>query len=233
MIDYTSRRAAHRDRHQNPSGAGARAPQIARSYVTALWIRCARWPDVRMDQGSMRCDANVNVSWPGRPNFRLTETKNVNSLKSVEVAVRYETWKARALFYARVVGSAGKPDTFTELAIPAGPHQRPPRTIGTSRSRIWPVAPIATVERLRARRSRIAVAEPQEDSAGGAGFLTQKDLGQRRQAQHPLLPPSSTARPAGGAWVGKLPGGANEAGHRADDWPSPCPGRSQHAGIGR
>src|SRR6195952_1409326 len=74
-------------------GAGDRAPQIARAYVTALrdLLRVLDVSDVRMDQGSMRCDANVSLKPRGAAEFGTrTETKNVNSLKSVEVAVRYE-----------------------------------------------------------------------------------------------------------------------------------------------
>src|SRR6201986_782588 len=74
-------------------GAGARAPQIARAYVTALrdLLRALDVSDVRMDQGSMRCDSNVSLKPTGAVEFGIrSETKNVNSLKSVEVAVRYE-----------------------------------------------------------------------------------------------------------------------------------------------
>ncbi|BBY32367.1 aspartyl/glutamyl-tRNA amidotransferase subunit B [Mycolicibacter minnesotensis] len=75
------------------TGAGERAPQIARAYVTALrdLLRALDVSDVRMDQGSMRCDANVSLKPTGAAEFGTrTETKNVNSLKSVEVAVSYE-----------------------------------------------------------------------------------------------------------------------------------------------
>jgi aspartyl-tRNA(Asn)/glutamyl-tRNA(Gln) amidotransferase subunit B len=75
------------------TGAGERAPQIARAYVTALrdLLRALGVSDVRMDQGSMRCDANVSLKPIGADRFGTrTETKNVNSLKSVEVAVQYE-----------------------------------------------------------------------------------------------------------------------------------------------
>ncbi|OMC13414.1 aspartyl/glutamyl-tRNA amidotransferase subunit B [Mycolicibacter heraklionensis] len=75
------------------TGAGERAPQIARAYVTALrdLLRALDVSDVRMDQGSMRCDANVSLKPTGATEFGTrTETKNVNSLKSVEVAVSYE-----------------------------------------------------------------------------------------------------------------------------------------------
>jgi aspartyl-tRNA(Asn)/glutamyl-tRNA(Gln) amidotransferase subunit B len=74
-------------------GTGERAPEVARAYVTALrdLLRALGVSDVRMDQGSMRCDSNVSLKPIGVTEFGIrSETKNVNSLKSVEVAVRYE-----------------------------------------------------------------------------------------------------------------------------------------------
>ncbi len=81
-------------------GTGARAPEIARAYVTALrdLLRALDVSDVRMDQGSMRCDSNVSLKPIGQAEFGTrTETKNVNSLKSVEVAVRYEMRRQAAV----------------------------------------------------------------------------------------------------------------------------------------
>src|SRR5581483_12017698 len=81
-------------------GAADRAPEIARAYVTALrdLLRALGVSDVRMDQGSMRCDANVSLMPTGATQFGTrTETKNVNSLKSVEVAVRYEMQRQGAV----------------------------------------------------------------------------------------------------------------------------------------
>src|SRR5271166_1617494 len=81
-------------------GAGARAPETARAYVTALreLLLALGVSDVRMDQGSMRCDANVSLMPKGATEFGTrTETKNVNSLKSVEVAVRYEMQRQGAV----------------------------------------------------------------------------------------------------------------------------------------
>ena len=81
-------------------GAGERAPEIARAYVTALrdLLRGLGVSDVRMDQGSMRCDSNVSLKPIGQAEFGTrTETKNVNSLKSVEVAVRYEMRRQAAV----------------------------------------------------------------------------------------------------------------------------------------
>ncbi|MFB9907974.1 Asp-tRNA(Asn)/Glu-tRNA(Gln) amidotransferase subunit GatB [Allokutzneria oryzae] len=74
-------------------GAGERAPEIAKAYVGALrdLLRALDVSDVRMDQGSLRCDANVSLMPKGANVFGTrTETKNVNSLRSVERAVRYE-----------------------------------------------------------------------------------------------------------------------------------------------
>ena len=81
-------------------GTGERAPEIARAYVTALrnLLRGLGVSDVRMDQGSMRCDSNVSLKTAGATEFGTrTETKNVNSLKSVEVAVRYEMRRQAAV----------------------------------------------------------------------------------------------------------------------------------------
>lgn len=81
-------------------GTADRAPEIARAYVTALrdLLRGLGVSDVRMDQGSMRCDSNVSLKPIRKAEFGTrTETKNVNSLKSVEVAVRYEMRRQAAV----------------------------------------------------------------------------------------------------------------------------------------
>ncbi|WP_019854927.1 Asp-tRNA(Asn)/Glu-tRNA(Gln) amidotransferase subunit GatB [Actinopolyspora mortivallis] len=75
------------------TGAGERAPEVARAYVTALrdLLRSMGVSDVRMDQGSLRCDANVSLAPKGETGFGTrTETKNVNSFRSIERAVRFE-----------------------------------------------------------------------------------------------------------------------------------------------
>ncbi len=82
------------------TGTGARAPEVARAYVTALrdLLKALDVSDVRMDQGSLRCDANVSLMEKSASELGTrTETKNVNSLKSVEVAVRYEMRRQAAV----------------------------------------------------------------------------------------------------------------------------------------
>ena len=73
-------------------GTGALAPEVARAYVTELRdvLRTLDVSDVRMEQGSLRCDVNTSLNLPGDDWGTRTETKNVNSLRSVERAVRSE-----------------------------------------------------------------------------------------------------------------------------------------------
>ncbi|MBW8171852.1 Asp-tRNA(Asn)/Glu-tRNA(Gln) amidotransferase subunit GatB [Ornithinimicrobium sp. Arc0846-15] len=95
------------------TGAGERAPEIARAYVSVLrdLLKALGVSDVRMEQGSMRCDANVSLrpkAGDGAtsaeqlavPLGTRTETKNVNSLRSVERAVRYEMTRHAAVLDA-------------------------------------------------------------------------------------------------------------------------------------
>ncbi|MFW6599567.1 Asp-tRNA(Asn)/Glu-tRNA(Gln) amidotransferase subunit GatB [Propionibacteriaceae bacterium Y2011] len=82
------------------TGTGAKAPEVARAYVTMLrdLLRALGVSDVRMEHGSLRCDANVSLMPKGATEFGTrTETKNVNSLRSVERAIRYEMTRHGAI----------------------------------------------------------------------------------------------------------------------------------------
>ncbi|HEX6497748.1 MAG TPA: Asp-tRNA(Asn)/Glu-tRNA(Gln) amidotransferase subunit GatB [Micromonosporaceae bacterium] len=83
-------------------GTGANAPRVARAYVTELRdvVRSLGVSDVRMEQGSLRCDVNTSLNRPGEPWGTRTETKNVNSLRSVERAVRAEMIRQAAVLDA-------------------------------------------------------------------------------------------------------------------------------------
>jgi aspartyl-tRNA(Asn)/glutamyl-tRNA(Gln) amidotransferase subunit B len=66
---------------------------VARAYVTELReiVQTLGVSDVRMEQGSLRCDVNISLNPVGAGEWGTrTETKNVNSLRSVERAVRFE-----------------------------------------------------------------------------------------------------------------------------------------------
>jgi aspartyl-tRNA(Asn)/glutamyl-tRNA(Gln) amidotransferase subunit B len=72
---------------------GKYAPQVARAYVAALRdiLRGLKVSDVKMEQGSLRCDVNLSLSPAGSGELGTrSETKNVNSLRSVERAVSGE-----------------------------------------------------------------------------------------------------------------------------------------------
>ncbi|WP_370614994.1 Asp-tRNA(Asn)/Glu-tRNA(Gln) amidotransferase subunit GatB [Mumia sp. Pv 4-285] len=74
-------------------GAGKYAPQVARAYVASLreLVKALDVSDARMEQGSMRCDVNLSLAPKGVDVLGTrSETKNVNSLRSVERAARYE-----------------------------------------------------------------------------------------------------------------------------------------------
>jgi aspartyl-tRNA(Asn)/glutamyl-tRNA(Gln) amidotransferase subunit B len=82
---------------------GALAPVVARAYVTELrdLLRALEVSDVRMEEGSLRCDVNTSISPRGSGIWGLrTETKNVNSLRSVERAVRFEIERQAAVLDA-------------------------------------------------------------------------------------------------------------------------------------
>ena len=75
------------------TGTGKYAPEVARAYVSELRdiLRGLGVSDVKMEQGSLRCDANVSLRLIGIEKLGTrSETKNVNSLRSVERAVRGE-----------------------------------------------------------------------------------------------------------------------------------------------
>src|SRR4051795_2592623 len=80
-------------------GLGEIAPEVARAYVTELRdiVRSLGVSDVRMEQGSLRCDVNTSLNKPGEEWGTRTETKNVNSLRSVERAVRSEIIRQTSL----------------------------------------------------------------------------------------------------------------------------------------
>ena len=107
------------------TGTGADAPVAARLYVTELrdLLRSLGVSDVRMEEGSLRCDVNTSLAPRGASQWGTrTETKNVNSLRSVERAVHFEIERQAAVLDARRPGHPG------DQALPRGHrhhHLRP------------------------------------------------------------------------------------------------------------
>ncbi|HEV3171642.1 MAG TPA: Asp-tRNA(Asn)/Glu-tRNA(Gln) amidotransferase subunit GatB, partial [Actinocrinis sp.] len=84
---------------------GHLAPAVARAYVAELrdLIRALGVSEARMERGQMRCDVNLSLKPKGATKFGTrSETKNVNSLRSVERAARFEIQR-----HAAVLASGG------------------------------------------------------------------------------------------------------------------------------
>jgi aspartyl-tRNA(Asn)/glutamyl-tRNA(Gln) amidotransferase subunit B len=84
-------------------GTGAKAPAVARAYVQQLrdLIVALGVSEARMDQGNLRADVNLSLAPRGSGALGTrTETKNVNSFRSVERAVRYEMSRHAAVLDA-------------------------------------------------------------------------------------------------------------------------------------
>jgi aspartyl-tRNA(Asn)/glutamyl-tRNA(Gln) amidotransferase subunit B len=82
------------------TGAEADAPELAKAYVSAIRdiVLSLGISEARMERGNLRCDANISLSPRGSGKLGTrTETKNVNSLRSVERAIRYEIQRQAAI----------------------------------------------------------------------------------------------------------------------------------------
>ncbi|WP_243074998.1 Asp-tRNA(Asn)/Glu-tRNA(Gln) amidotransferase subunit GatB [Microbacterium sp. SS28] len=86
-------------------GAEHSAPDLAAAYVRTIRdiVIGLGISEARMERGNLRCDANVSLrpraaaGEPVAPLGTRTETKNVNSMRSVERAVRYEIQRQAAI----------------------------------------------------------------------------------------------------------------------------------------
>ena len=81
-------------------GAGSEAPELAAAYVRSIReiVKGLGVSDAKMERGNVRCDANVSLRPHGQEKLGTrTETKNVNSLRSIERAVRYEIQRQAAI----------------------------------------------------------------------------------------------------------------------------------------
>lgn len=73
-----------------------RSPEEARAYlekIKAIMQYCDV-SDVKMEQGSLRCDANISLRPFGQKEFGTkTELKNMNSFRGVQRGLEYEEWR--------------------------------------------------------------------------------------------------------------------------------------------
>ncbi|MGX6962567.1 Asp-tRNA(Asn)/Glu-tRNA(Gln) amidotransferase subunit GatB [Vagococcus xieshaowenii] len=75
------------------SEADMRSPEEAYAYLEAVrsMIQFAGVSDVKMEEGSMRCDANISLRPYGQEKFGTkAEIKNINSISNVKKGLEYE-----------------------------------------------------------------------------------------------------------------------------------------------
>jgi aspartyl-tRNA(Asn)/glutamyl-tRNA(Gln) amidotransferase subunit B len=79
-----------------------RSPEQARAYVSELRaiLVAVGASDAKMEEGSMRVDANVSVRRPGAEFGTRCEIKNLNSVRSVGRAIEYEAQRQIAMLEA-------------------------------------------------------------------------------------------------------------------------------------
>ncbi|WP_127533893.1 Asp-tRNA(Asn)/Glu-tRNA(Gln) amidotransferase subunit GatB [Paenibacillus kobensis] len=83
-----------------------RTPEEAKAYlekIRAIMLYCDV-SDVKMEEGSMRCDANISIRPYGQEKFGTrAELKNMNTFRGVQRGLEYEQWRQ-----AEVLNSGGE-----------------------------------------------------------------------------------------------------------------------------
>jgi len=202
-------------------GTGADAPVVARTYVTELrdLIRSLGVSDVRMEEGSLRCDVNTSLSPRGSGVWGTrTETKNVNSLRSVERAVQFEIERQAAVLDGggRIVQETRHfhEDTGTTTAGRSKEEAQDYRYF--PEPDLVPIAPSADwVEQIRAALPEAPAARRARLQAEWG--LSEADMTALRNADALDLVAETVAAGASPAdarkwWLGELARRANEAG---------------------
>ncbi|MFH5181500.1 Asp-tRNA(Asn)/Glu-tRNA(Gln) amidotransferase subunit GatB [Paenibacillus sp. TAB 01] len=73
-----------------------RSPEEARAYLEKLKaiMQYCDVSDVKMEEGSLRCDANISIRPYGQEKFGTrAELKNMNSFRGVQKGLEYEEWR--------------------------------------------------------------------------------------------------------------------------------------------
>jgi aspartyl-tRNA(Asn)/glutamyl-tRNA(Gln) amidotransferase subunit B len=175
--------------------------------------------DVRMEQGSLRCDVNLSLMPHGEKALGTrSETKNVNSLRSVERAVRHEVERQGARLDAgeRVVQETRHFHEDSGTTSPGRSKEEAQDYRYFPEPDLVPLAPpTEQVERLRA-------ALPQPPSERRAAFaaehgFTPVDIEQLTNAGvldlvAATIEAGAPATKAKGWWLGYLVGRANDIG---------------------
>jgi aspartyl-tRNA(Asn)/glutamyl-tRNA(Gln) amidotransferase subunit B len=202
-------------------GTGAAAPAVARAYVTELrdLLRSLGVSDVRMEEGSLRCDVNTSLTPRGSSVWGTrTETKNVNSLRSVERAVQFEIERQAA-----VLDSGGRVIQETRHFHEENGSTTPGRSKEEAQDyRYFPEPDLVPVAPPREWVERIGASLPEVPSARRARFqaewaLSDLDMAALHNADAIDLVAGTVAAGASPAdarkwWLGELARRANASG---------------------
>jgi aspartyl-tRNA(Asn)/glutamyl-tRNA(Gln) amidotransferase subunit B len=210
------------------TGTGKYAPEVARAYVSELRdiLRGLGVSDVKMEQGSLRCDANVSLRIIGAEKLGTrSETKNVNSLRSVERAVRGEMIRHAELLNKgeRVVQETRHFHEDTGLTTPGRSKEQAEDYRYFPEPDLVPVAPSKDlIEKIRAslpekpsvRRKKLQEAWQVPDKEMAA--MINADVLDLVEATVKLGSDPTRAR---GWWLGEIARIANERGIGASEMP--------------
>ena len=202
-------------------GTGADAPVVARTYVTELrdLLRSLGVSDVRMEEGSLRCDVNTSLAPRGSGRWGTrTETKNVNSLRSVERAVYFEIERQAAVLDSggRVIQETRHLHEDTGTTTPGRSKEEAQDYRYFPEPDLVPVAPPAEwVEQIRATLPEVPTARRARLQKEWG--LSDLDLAALSNAGALDLVAETVAAGASPAdarkwWLGELARRANEAG---------------------
>jgi aspartyl-tRNA(Asn)/glutamyl-tRNA(Gln) amidotransferase subunit B len=210
------------------TGTGKYAPEVARAYVSELRdiLRGLGVSDVKMEQGSLRCDANVSLRLIGADKLGTrSETKNVNSLRSVERAVRGEMIRHAELLNKgeRVIQETRHFHEDTGLTTPGRSKEQAEDYRYFPEPDLVPVAPSAElIEKIRGtlpekpsvRRKKLQEAWQVPDKEMAA--MINADVLDLVEATVKLGADPTRAR---GWWLGEIARIANERGIGAAEMP--------------
>ncbi len=212
-------------------GAEERAPELAKAYLQTIRdiARSLGISEARMELGNVRCDANVSLRPRGAEKLGTrTETKNVNSMRSVERAVRYEIRRQAAILEGG--GSITQETRHWHEDTGETSRGRPKSDADDYRyfpePDLLPVAPSeALIEQLRAQLPEAPVAKRRRLKAEwGYTDLEFQDVanGGLVDAVEQTIAAGASPATARKWWTGEITRVANAEGREAADLVSPA-----------
>ena len=149
------------------------SPEEAAAYLRKLRsiLRYLETCDGNMEEGSLRCDANVSVRKPGGPLGTRCEIKNVNSIRFVSQAIEYEAGRQ-----VELIEAGGAVAQETRLFDSARGVTRPMRSKEEAHDyRYFPDPDLLPLELDAAWIARVRAAMPELPDARRARYM--RDFG--------------------------------------------------------